>query len=285
MDARVDVKAWWLVMGTLAVLFMVGMVPGVEARVRVRSSGGSSHSAPSAGRTHAPAPKPAAPQTPSATPSPAVNAAGRSVSPSMPGVAADNRGFFGRGWDWLLGRRPPTPAPTPQAPAPGRASVVATAPSTAVPTPSVMVPLPGAPARPVATPALATAQQEKDPQRAGAPGAPSAIAAAAGGAAGGTALAAALQHSFGKKGPNGRESERGGPATPPANPDRPVAKPLGYVLHLTNGRSLAVAQYEDKGDQVLIAQPQGTFSLPKALIARIEPRTTEIDLSSVSGPR
>lgn len=276
-----------LAVGTLAVVAMVAMeVPWAEARVRVRSSGGRSHSAPSASRTHAPTPKPAAPDTPSATPGHAVNAAGRSASPSIPPVATDNRGFFRRTWDWLLGRKPPTPAPAPQASAPAQASAVVAAPAASAPvTPTAVVPVPAGAQRPVGAQAAAGPQQDQDPRRAGAPGAGAAVAAAAGGAAGGTALAAALQQSFGRRAAGAGGREQGAAGAGQDRSDRPAPKPSGYMLHLTNGRSIPVASYEEKGDQVLVFQPQGSYGLPKTLVARIEPRTTEADLSATRRPR
>jgi len=275
-----------LAMGTLAVVAMMAMeVPWAEARVRIRSSGGRSHSAPSVSKPHVPTPKPGAP-APGAAPRQAANAVSRSAAPSMSPVPTDNRGFFRRTWDWLLGRRAPTPAPAPQAPAPAAASAVAAAPAAPAPvTPTAVVPVPAGAQRPAGAQAAAGPQQDQDQRRLGAPGAASAVAAAAGGAAGGTALAAALQQSFGKKGAGAgdREQEAGGAAQ--GKPDRPAPKPSGYVLHLTNGRTIPVASYEEKGDQVLVSQPQGSYGLPKTLIARIEPRITEADLSAARGPR
>lgn len=48
----------------------------------------------------------------------------------------------------------------------------------------------------------------------------------------------------------------------------PVIK--GYILHLTNGRTIPVAHYEEKGGEVVIPQRAGSFGLSRSSITRIE---------------
>ncbi len=66
---------------------------------------------------------------------------------------------------------------------------------------------------------------------------------------------------------------------------QPAPTPTGYTLHLTNGRTISVAAYEDKGDQVVIPQVRGTYGLHKSLIAKIEPQGLEPQSTTVGGGR
>jgi hypothetical protein len=192
--------------------------------------------------------------------------------------------MFRRFWDWMLGRKPPTPQPAP-APAAGVAQAAAPASPAAAPgsVPAV-VPVPVGGARPAAaaTPGgqPAAPGQDQDKQRRMAGG--QTVAAAAGGA-GGVSLAAALEQSFGKPtGQPGRGEMQGGnrPAAARSGTDAQTSKSEGYILHLTNGRRMPVPYYQEKGDQVVIEQVNGRYSLPKSIIARIEPRTAGTEVLS-----
>ncbi len=257
-------------LAALGALAMVALaVPSADARVRVRvRSAPRPHSAPSVSRPHVPSHATDAPKAHLNTPS------GRSVTASLPSAAPGGRGIFGRFWDWLLGRKPaPAPAQVAQAaPTP--------APAGAQPMPNIVVPIPSA--RPSGLPvppgAQAAAQPlETDPQRAGAP--VGALARATAATVGGASLAAALQQSFGKGGAEARQPGGAAQATIGQNGEKPAPKPSGYILHLTNGRSIPVSNYEEKGDQVLITQRQGSYGLPRSLIARIETREAEPEVA------
>jgi hypothetical protein len=200
----------------------------------------------------------------------------------MSSARVENRGFFRRTWDWLLGRKPPTPAPAPPVPAAAPGAAVAATPSGTASAPAnVVVPVPSGIARPVAAPAGAP-QQDQDARPPSASGVPG-VAAAVGGAAGGVALEAALQRSFGRREATAGQSDPGQGPSARSRVDGPTRKPNGYILHLTNGRSIPVAMYEERGDQVLVTQAQGTYGLPKTLIARIEPRIVETDVATARG--
>jgi len=82
----------------------------------------------------------------------------------------------------------------------------------------------------------------------------------------------------------GQEKE-GQANTPPAWQTRPAPIIKGYVLHLTNGRRISVAHYQEKGDEVVIPQRSGTFGLSKSMIARIEEVKEEPDAGIVVGGR
>jgi hypothetical protein len=236
-------RAGLIFMAACAIVGLAG--PAGEARVKIPriSSLPKPHSVP--------VPNPHVPSAPSkpvhmpAAPKPAINLSTAKGAPSAATGAPASRGFFRRTWDWVLGS--PAPAPAAQTPTPA----------------------PAASAAPAGQ--AAGAQQDKDQRRASAPGAPSATAAAAG-ATGSANLAAALDQFSAKWQPDaGRGKENPGQGSPARN-EAETAKPAGYILHLTNGRSLSVAGYEEKGDQIQIAQWQGTFAFPKSLVARIEER-------------
>jgi hypothetical protein len=180
-------------------------------------------------------------------------------------------------WDKLLGRRaeptPPTPAAVPApAPAAPRAAL-AQAPPAAAPAgaraPGVSIPV----VVPSAVPVPASGQDEKRGQAVGATpsgaGEPS-------GAGGSTQLASAL-----KQQPFGPGAGRPGPlAGAPSSAaaagalqrEAPPVKPPGYVVHLSNGRALSTEGYRESGDQVVIEGKQGSYSLPKSLVRKIEER-------------
>ena len=177
---------------------------------------------------------------------PTVETASRVPAPGVSRVS-DNRGFFSRMWDWLLWRKP-MPAPAPQ-PAP---QAVATAPGPPA-APGVVVPiLPvrAAPGTAISGNQATGPEQEKEKRRAG-------------------SLEESLRKMSVKTEPQ----------------PRPAPTPTGYILHLTNGRAITVANYEDKGDQVVIPQMRGTYGLHKSLIARIEPQGLEAESTTVGGGR
>ena len=86
------------------------------------------------------------------------------------------------------------------------------------------------------------------------------------------ALAAALQGAFGRRGPTGRRMEQWQAAAPPSKPQDVSPRQAGFIVRLTNGRSLHVMQFDDKGETVRVTQPHGTYELSKTLIASIKPR-------------
>jgi hypothetical protein len=177
----------------------------------------------------------------------------RSISGVPGSVAPVQRGVFGRFWDWLRGRKPEvTPAVQVAHAAPTPAPAAA---------PNIVIPIPSArpPANAAASgPPPAGQGQEQDARRAAGLGGAPAPAGAPAGAATEAGLAAAAQQAFARQGA-----------------EKPAPKPAGYVLHLTNGHSIPVAQYVEKGDQVLIPQRAGSYGLPRSSIARIETREAE----------
>lgn len=58
--------------------------------------------------------------------------------------------------------------------------------------------------------------------------------------------------------------------TPPALDSPPAPRIKGYVLHLTNGRSIRVPFFQEKGGQLVIPEQAGSYGLSKSLVARIE---------------
>jgi len=255
-------------MGMLALLALA--VPSAEAEVGIPI--------PSVPKPRPPisAIQPQVPQEPRVS----LNMPGaRSVSvPALPGVPAQ-RGTFARFWDWLLGRKP-APAQAPQvahpAPAPAGPGAPAAAPNNVAPIPSARPPA----GPPSFGPPPAAQVPEQDAQRAARLGGSPAAGGAAAGAAAGAGSAAAANQAFG---PRGAEAGKGGDArsaAPASVAETPAPKPSGYVLHLTNGSSIPVASYEEKGDQVLIVQRQGTYGLPRSLVARIETREAEPEAAS-----
>ncbi|HYB72723.1 MAG TPA: hypothetical protein VED18_05070 [Candidatus Sulfotelmatobacter sp.] len=231
--------------GALAILAMLALaVPSVEARVRISiRSIPKPHPSVPVGRVHAPD----APKVNLKAP------AARSISAPLASAAPAKRGIFGRFWDWLRGRKPEVtpavqvanaaPPPTPAA-----------APNIVVSIPSARPP--AAPAAPAAPPAGQAPEQ--DARRAAGLGGAAAPAGAAAAAAGSVNPTPAAAQAFGAQGAQ-----------------RPAPRIYGYILHLTNGRSIAVARYEERGDQVMIPQPGGAYGLPRSSIARIEPREAE----------
>lgn len=237
--------------GALGVLAMVALaIPSAEARVRVSiRSTPKPHVAPSVSIPRVPSPAPGAPKVQLNAPS------GRPVSVSAPSAVPARRGFFGRTWDWLLGRRP-APAPAPQV----AQAVPAAAPAPRT-IPNIVLPVPSG--RPGSAPVPPTAQdQEKQ---------------GAAGAGRNVSMAAAVKQAFGTREAEAGQRSVGRPAALASGAGTPASKPSGYVLHLTNGRRIPVANYEEKGDQVLIEQRQGTYGLPKSLIARIETKEAGLE--------
>ena len=88
-------------------------------------------------------------------------------------------------------------------------------------------------------------------------------------------MAVAVKQAFGTREAEAGQRRVARPAALASGAEKPAPKPSGYVLHLTNGSRIPVAQYEEKGDQVMIAQRQGSSGLPKSHIARIETREAE----------
>lgn len=259
MDTRVG-RRWSRVV--LAAVVVVGIVtlsvPSVEARARVRSRSGSSlSSAPSVSKPHVPSRAPDAAKPHVASPG------GSSVSLSVPSVPADNRGMFRRFWDTLLGRTPPpAPAPAPQvaqsATGAGRLSSARGA---------------------AAGVGLAGAEQAAGQPAHGQPavaalgGNPSLLGATAGAVAG-SMLPASADPSADKAAAEARARIDRQASLGPRKQEATPRTPNGYILHLTNGRSVSVAAYEEKGDQLVIPWQGGSFGLHKLDIARIEPRYT-----------
>ncbi len=227
--------------GALGVLAVVALaVPPAEARVRV-----SIRSAPKP-RVSPSVPRPHVPEAPKVrlnTPS------GRPVSVSAPSAAPAQRGVFGRFWDWLLGRKP-APAPAPQ---------VAQAAPAATTTANMMAPVPSG--RQSAGPGSPTAQ-DQEKQRA--PGAGTNMS-----------MAVAVKQAFGTREAEAAQRNGARPVALTSAAAKPAPKPFGYILHLTNGSRIPVAQYEERGDQVMVALQQGSYGLPKSQIARIETREAE----------
>jgi hypothetical protein len=92
-----------------------------------------------------------------------------------------------------------------------------------------------------------------------------------GGAAAGSALHSLDQPSDKAEADAQASRSRRAAASPQARDTAPP-QPRGYVFHLTNGRTISVAHYEDRGEQVVISQRAGSYGLPKSIIARIEAR-------------
>jgi hypothetical protein len=86
-------------------------------------------------------------------------------------------------------------------------------------------------------------------------------------------------------GPAPGQEKEGQANTPPAWQTRPAPIIKGYVLHLTNGRRISVAHYQEKGDEIVIPQRAGTFGLSKSMITRIEEVKEESEVGSMGGVR
>lgn len=242
---------WFVVMarilGLLAVLALA--VPAAEARFKMKwKSTPTSSSIPSASKSSPPSAK-----LDAANEHATVGTA-RGFSTNLLSGQCQDRGFFRRIWDGLFGRKH-EPAPAPQAPLPPGLQAVAASPANP-PAPKVVVPV--VPARPVAAPVPSGVQptgreHEKESQWK-------------------AALEGSSLRSSSKAGSEARtRAVLAQPAAATSQP-RPARQPVGYTLHLTNGRAISVADYEQKGTQVVISQMQGSYSLHKSLIARIEPR-------------
>lgn len=253
-----NVRSRWsrVFLGTLGVLAVLALAaPSAEARFKVKiSSTPKPHATPTVSKPHTAAPKPDAPKAPTG-----IETASR-VSVQVASRAPDNRGFFRRVWDWLLGRKP---VPAPQAPP----QAVATAP-TAPATPGVVMPVVpvrmAAPLPPgVQPPGL---EPEKDKQRAG-------------------GMDERLQKLSARIETETRTKQTAAGSGLSSAQGQPALRPSGYILHLTNGRSIRVAYYEERGDQVVIPQMQGSYGLHKSLIARIEPQGTEAEVGGLGGGR
>ncbi len=235
-------------LGVLAVVALA--VPPAEARVRVSiRSTPKPHLSPSVPKPRVPSHAPEAPKVHLNTPS------GRPVSLSAPSTAPARRGFFGRTWDWLLGRKP-APAPAPQVAQAAPAAAPAPAATT---TANIMAPVPSG--RQSAGPGSPTVQ-DQEKQRA--PGAGTNMS-----------MAVAVKQAFGTREAEAAQRNGARPAALASAAEKPAPKPSGYILHLTNGSRIPVAQYEERGDQVMVAQQQGSYGLPKSQIARIEMREAE----------
>ncbi|HEY7675946.1 MAG TPA: hypothetical protein VIG69_02655 [Candidatus Methylomirabilis sp.] len=231
--------------GALAILAMLALaVPSAEARVRISiRSVPKPRPSTSVGKVHVPD-----------APKVNLNApAGRSISGPSGSVAHATRGVFGRFWDWVRGRKP-EPVPAAQVARATPTPTPAAAPNVVVSIPSRRPPANAAASGPPA----AGQGPEQDARKAAGLGGAAAPAGAAAGAAGSVSLVMAAGQAFGNQGA-----------------EKPAPKPSGYVLHLTNGRRISVPNYEEKGDQVLIGQRQGSYSLPRSLIARIETKEVE----------
>ncbi len=231
--------------GALAMLAMLALaVPSAEARVRISiRSVPKSRPSTSVGRAHVPD-----------APKVNVNApAARSVSGPLASAAPAQRGIFARFWDWLRGRKSevaPAVHVTNAAPAPTTAAgpnIAASIPSARPPAATVA---PGPPP--------AGQGPEQDARRAAGLGGAAAPAGPTAGAASSVNPAPAGAQALGAHGAQ-----------------KPAPRIYGYILHLTNGRSIPVARYEEMGDQVMIPQPGGAYGLPRSSIARIEAREAE----------
>ncbi len=247
--------------GALGVLAVVALaVPPAEARVRVSiRSTPRPHVSPSVPKPHVPE----APKVHLNVPS------GRPVSVSTPSAAPAQRGFFGRFWDWMLGRKPaPAPAPQVAQAAPAPANVV-------VPFPSVQPS--GGPA--ASLPRAHGLPQDQDAQRTATPGG----APAAATTAGGPNIAAALNQAFGTQEAQAAQRNGARPVALTSAAERPTPKPSSYVLHLANGSRISVPQYEERGDQVVVAQRQGSYGIPRSQIVRIETQAAGLE-SAPTGP-
>ncbi len=224
-------------LGVLAVVALA--VPPSEARVRVSiRSTPKHHVSPSVPKPHVPE----APKVRLNTPS------GRPVSLSAPSAAPARRGFFGRTWDWLLGRKP--------APAPAAAT-----------TANIMAPVPSGCQS--AGPGSPTAQ-DQEKQRA--PGAGTNMS-----------MAVAVKQAFGTREAGAAQRNGARPAALASAAEKPVPKPSGYILHLTNGSRITVPHYEERGDQVMVAQRQGSYGIPRSQVARIETQAAEPEVAP-TGP-
>jgi hypothetical protein len=244
----------------VGIICLLGMLvlaaPSAEARFRVKlPSMPKPRSAPTVSKPHTTLPRPDAPKAHIN-----INTASK-ISGPVAARAPDNRGFFGRLWDRLLGRRP-EPAQAPSQTAPHAVAAAPAAPAT----PGVVVPV--VPVRPVTgllPPGVQSTGQEQEKDKRGVAG-----------------LEESLQQLSAKFETEARRGQgTGGSAMSPGQ-GRPTQRPNGYILHLTNGRSIPVAHYEEKGDQVVIPQLQGSYGLQKSLISRIEPRGLE---SGMAGER
>lgn len=56
----------------------------------------------------------------------------------------------------------------------------------------------------------------------------------------------------------------------PAQDNPPAPRIKGYILHLTNGRTIRTPYFHEKGGQVVIPEQAGSYGLSRALVARIE---------------
>jgi hypothetical protein len=167
--------------------------------------------------------------------------------------------------------------------APGTPAAGAAASPQAVPTPAPIVPvvLATSPGRPGASPSPGAkpqpSAQERERAGKGVPGAQVA-GASVGGAAGAGLSGAALEESFYK--PQNRQQGGDRQAAARQGQDDRKATSPGYVVHLTNGRRFVVPHYEEQGDHVMIDHINGRFGLPKSIVARIEPRSLGVAVTS-----
>ena len=102
-------------------------------------------------------------------------------------------------------------------------------------------------------------------------GNPSLLGAMAGAVAG-SALTASADPSADKVATEARSRSSRQASLGPMKQEAPPRRPSGYILHLTNGRTVSVASYEEKGDQLVIASPGGSYGVHRLDIARIEPQ-------------
>jgi len=221
-------------LGALAVLAL--MAPSADARFKPKTRVAPKvHVGPNLARPHTPSHGPELPKAAKSA------EASRGVSASKPphSVAVEKRGFFQRFSDWLFGRKPPV-ARAPTAPAPARPLSVPAVVTRAVPAPAAASPAP-APVMPIVLPPAAATTPLSQPKG---------------------------QASEEQK----KLTDKQFATVPVAEPSQPKPRPTGYVLHLTNGRSISVGYYEEKGDQVVIPMQMGSYGFPKSSIARIEAR-------------
>ncbi len=246
-------------------------VSSVEARARVRYGSSSSHSsAPSVSKSSVSSRMPDASKPHLTAP------AGSSISVSMPSAPPDNRGMFRRFWDSLFGRKPePAPAPMVGQAMPGAQPLAgAASPMASAGVPNAMGAAAGlAVGSQIGYRAVAGGQPlQPDQQVAAVAGGLSPGFGAAAGAALGSSMAASLESTSGKAESEARSRTDRQASTAPRAQQVERPKPTGYVLHLHNGGTVSVVDYEEKGDRVVVSTRVGSFGLHRMDIARIEPQ-------------